>query len=103
MKRSPIGGRSSKGELPQRASHLLRSFRSLSADDREILVDLIPGIVDTVLHHLLWTAEQQSDLQLGIKTDHGIESLREISDGLPGELYTDEGWIARFSKEDRYL
>jgi hypothetical protein len=33
----------------------------------------------------------------------GIEELRDISDGLPGELYSDEGWISRFSEEDRFI
>jgi hypothetical protein len=33
----------------------------------------------------------------------GIEELRDISDGLPGELYSDEGWISRFSEEDRLI
>jgi len=94
-----IGG-SMKGESAEKLRQVLRP---LSDDDRKIVVQLIPGIVDTVLHHLLWTVEQQVDLQLGIKAEEGVESLRDISDGLPGELYTDEGWIARFSNEDRFL
>jgi hypothetical protein len=89
-----------KGESAEKLREILRP---LSDDDKKIVVQLIPGVVDTVLHHLLWTAEQQVDLQLGIQTAEGVESLRDISDGLPGELYTDEGWIARFSKEDRFL
>jgi len=86
------------------AEQVREILRPLSAEDKEIVTQIIPGIVDTVLHHLLWTVEQNADLQLGIRTDQGIESLREISDGLPGELYSDEGWIARFSKESpRFL
>jgi hypothetical protein len=89
-----------KGESAERVRELLRN---LSEADKNLLLQLIPGVVDTVLHHLLWTTEQESDLQVGIKIDDGIEDLRNISDGLPGELYTDEGWIAQYSKEDRFI
>lgn len=89
-----------KGESAERVRELLHN---LSEVDKELLFQIIPGVVDTVLHHFLWTTEQESDLQVGIKMEDRIEDLRDISDGLPGELYTDEGWIARYSKEDRFL
>ena len=78
-------------------------LRNVSEADKRLVLQLIPGVVDTVLHHLLWAAEQESDLHVGIKMKNGIEELRDISDGLPGELYTDEGWISRFSEEARFL
>jgi len=53
-----------------------------------------------VLHHLLWTFEQNEHIRIAVDLpDERVESLNAISDGLPGELYSDEGWIARFSKE----
>jgi hypothetical protein len=61
---------------------------------------LVPEIVDAVLHHLLWTFEQNEHIRIAMDlADEQVESLNAISDGLPGELYSDEGWIARFSKE----
>ena len=86
-----------EGDLAEKIREVLRN---VSETDKNVLLQLIPGVVDTVLHHLLWTTEQQSDLQVGIKIDDRIEELRNISDGLPGELYTDDGWIARYSRED---
>jgi len=92
------------GRMKGASAEKVREFLGrLSEADKKLFSQLIPGVVDTVLHHLLWTAEQESDLYVGVETDNGIENLREISDGLPGELYSDEGWIARFSKEDRFL
>ena len=78
-------------------------LRNVSEADKRLVLQLIPGVVDTVLHRLLWAAEQESELHVGIKMKNGIEELRDISDGLPGELYTDEGWISRFSEEARFL
>jgi hypothetical protein len=89
-----------KGASAEKVRQLLGS---LSEADKRLISHLIPGVVDTVLHHLLWTVEQETDLYVGVETDDGIENLRDISDGLPGELYSDEGWIARFSKEDRFI
>ncbi len=89
-----------KGESAEKVRALLRD---VSDTDKKLVLQLIPGVVDTVLHHLLWAAEQEADLQLGMKMKDGIEELRDISDGLPGELYSDEGWISRFSEEDRFI
>jgi hypothetical protein len=92
------------GRMKGASAEKVREFLGrLSEAEKKLFSQLIPGVVDTVLHHLLWTVEQESDLYVGVETDNGIENLREISDGLPGELYSDEGWIARFSKEDRFL
>ena len=65
-----------------------------------ILRRLIPLVVDTTLHHLLWTLEQEKSLNLSIGVEGDvIPSAREASDGLSGELYGTRGWIARFSTE----
>jgi hypothetical protein len=43
--------------------------------------------------------ENSEEFDLIKTSNSGNElSLREISDGLCGELYTEDGWIERFSK-----
>ena len=39
--------------------------------------------------------EDSDDFVLSIRDD----DVRDLSDGLAGELYTDDGWISRFSSE----
>ncbi len=69
----------------------------LSEDQIEFLRRLVPRIIDTTLHHLLWTLEQEESIDVAVKTQAGsVPSLREVSDGLTGELYS---WIPRFSRE----
>lgn len=69
----------------------------MSEDQLDCLRRLIPKVIDTTLHHLLWTLEQEESIDVAVKTPAGaVPSLREVSDGLAGELY---GWIPRFSKE----
>lgn len=67
---------------------------SLSSDDIEIVIWLIPEIVDVSLHNMLFMIEENDDIELLFEN----ENLKEISDGLAGELYTEDGWIDKFSK-----
>ena len=56
---------------------------------------LIPKITDLSLHNLLTMIEQNDDIKVMV----GENDIKEDSDGLEGELYTEDGWINRFSKE----
>lgn len=61
---------------------------------------MVPRVVDTVLHHLLWTLEQEQAINLSIEADGTVTpSIREVSDGLSGELYGERGWIVKFSQK----
>jgi ethanolamine ammonia-lyase large subunit len=74
-------------------------YNSLSDKEKELIKRLVPKIVDTTLHHLLWTLEQDESVELLINDGTKKENIAEISDGLTGELYTDGGWIYRFSNK----
>lgn len=81
-----------KGE---RAEHIRERTKCI---DRNVLASAIPEVVDSVLHHLLRWLEEEEDFQLvGHVGTVQSENIAEDSDGLSGELYTDEGWIAKFS------
>ena len=91
-----IGG-SMKGETSVKVREMLAPF---SEQQRNVVISLVPKVVDTVLHHLLWTLEQTNEVKIGVLAhNQEVASLKEVSDGLAGELYSDDGWIARFSKE----
>ena len=61
----------------------------------KIVEKIIPQIVDLSIHNLLCMIEEDPNVVLQIEN----ENLSEISDGLAGELYTEDGWIQRFSKQ----
>lgn len=89
------------GQLKGKTAQRIRPMISeLSGDQKEILLSLVPEIVDTVLHHLLVLLEQDEDINVEVAAEgERMSSLREASDGLAGELYTEDGWIARFSRQ----
>lgn len=60
---------------------------------------LVPIIVDDALDSFLFAIEQLDERMKIFVRD---ENILESSDGLCGELYTEAGWIALFSKERYY-
>jgi hypothetical protein len=86
-----------KGDLATKARQQLATF---SEAQRQVFLSMVPPVVDTVLHHLLWALDQQEQIRVSVTVaNQVIPSLKDISDGLAGELPTDQGWIARFSRE----
>jgi DNA repair protein RadC len=80
---------------------LLELHKKIYSDDisqTESFKLLTIKCVDTVLHNFLWMLEQHEELDLIVNKKNRVISLKSISDGLPGELPTDDGWIGRFSK-----
>lgn len=83
-----------KGVTAEQTRELLASF---DAEQIEVLRRFIPRIVDTALHHLLWTLDQEEWVDVAVRTDRGVvPSLREVSDGLAGDFHD---WVPRFSKQ----
>jgi len=59
---------------------------------------IVPAMVDSVLHNFLWMLEQTEELDLVVALDGDEIRASDESDGLAGELYGEDGWIARCSQ-----
>ncbi len=81
------------------AQLIQKKIAILNNEQIEILKWLIPEIVDFSLDSMLFMFEGHPDLQLVFQ---GVD-LKEVSDGLSGELYTEDGWIQKFSKYDELI
>lgn len=80
-----------KGESAER---LRPELSRLEPGDLALIERLVPMIVDTAMHHLLWALEQEESVDIAVKGEGAtVPSIREVSDGLAGELYD---WIRRF-------
>lgn len=88
-----------KGETAER---LRPELKRMTSADRSLLRRLVPRIVDTTLHHLLWTLEGNEDITVSVTADgENCPNIASESDGLAGEVYGPAGWIARFSKFEK--
>jgi hypothetical protein len=82
-----------------------RNLVSLTDEQRAIVrKEVIEGI-DGAIHHLLWLFEQHDAngfdvIFVGTADDPALEpvSVSDLSDGLGGEPYTEDGWIAKYSR-----
>ncbi|SDT15088.1 hypothetical protein SAMN05444162_3244 [Paenibacillaceae bacterium GAS479] len=69
-------------------------------DHQDRFVDISSQIVDTTLHYLLLAIEEEREINVSIKNEDGeLIEVKELSDGLPGELYSEEGWIIKYSEK----
>lgn len=81
------------------AELIKKNISILDKEQIEVLKWLIPEIVDFSLDSMLFMFEGHPDLQLVFR---GVD-LKEVSDGLSGELYTEDGWIQKFSEYDELI
>jgi hypothetical protein len=81
-----------------RAQQIRERVPVFGANQLEILHELIPPIVDTTLHRLLWSLEETRWVKISVETEAGlVPDQARVSDEFPGELYGDQGRIVRFS------
>jgi hypothetical protein len=85
-----------KGITAQQVKEKLTCF---SEEQKEVLNWLIPKITDTCLHNLLVMIEQSNKVKVSVNDGQTNIEVKQISDGLECELYTEDGWIKRFSNE----
>lgn len=70
-------------------------IKAMGEKEYQLIDKIIPRIVDLTMHNMLRMIEENESLEMMVEK----ESIDEISDGLAGELYTEDGWIQRFSKQ----
>jgi len=85
-----------KGLSAQQVRERIKGF---SEEQIETLKWIIPKIVDVGLHNFLVMIEEYENINVEVISNDKNGNIRELSDGLAGELYTEDGWIFRFSKE----
>ena len=80
---------------------LVRSRLRAGAITADELREIIESYVDRTLVNLFYAiqdAHLHDGLRLKIACDDGVHDLNEVSDGLAGELMTEEGWFATKSR-----
>jgi hypothetical protein len=83
----------------QQAIDQTNMLKQFSAEQLVVIRNMVVGSIDDTLHHFLWMLEQRDEeFNLLVAADDGRkENVTDISDGLSGEMYTADGWIAVYS------
>jgi hypothetical protein len=70
-----------------------------------IIDETVVSTVDAVIHHFLFMLEQhEAEIGVMVPSNDGSEKLNlaKLSDGLGGEMFSEDGWIAKYSSYDAY-
>lgn len=73
-------------------------LKSLSSEQQEKLFDGFEHIITGALHDLLFALQEENHFKNRIQLIVDGYDAVKISDGLHGEQFSDDGWVARFSK-----
>jgi hypothetical protein len=70
----------------------------LSDAQKGIVMQTVTQSIDAAIHDFLFAIQEKFDFDNDIQIFVDNQNIVELSDGVHGEAYTDEGWYARFSK-----
>lgn len=84
-----------KGETAIRVAKMIDK---ISDSEKEKFKELIPLIVNESIYNTLQMFEQNDNVILKVIQNNEEINLTQISDGLSGELFSDDGWIKKYSE-----
>ena len=70
----------------------------MSLEDKRILHDVVDDILTTAMHDLLFAFHEFHDSGKGPDITFDGKAVASMSDGLQGEIFSDDGWIKKYSK-----
>lgn len=76
---------------------LQRELRPLTPEQQDLVRRAVVSSLDTALHGFLFAIQEQTDLDGPIAITVRGENVAQMSDGLQGEPFGEDGWFARFS------
>jgi hypothetical protein len=76
---------------------LQRDLARLPLDQRTLVRRAVIDSLDVAIHDFLFALQEQSDTAGPIAVQVQGKDIAQLSDGLQGEPYGDDGWYARFS------
>lgn len=77
---------------------LQESLASLNDEQKEIVRRCVVNALGVGMHDLLFALQEAHDLEQGIDVVVDGSNIAECSDGLHGELYGDNGWLAKYGR-----
>jgi len=73
-------------------------LKSLDQEQRLLLRRAFVTSLDSAIHDFLFALQEQNDSDGRVAVLVDGSRIAEASDGLHGELFTEDGWFARYSK-----
>lgn len=94
------------GRMKSKSSiELSNEIKAFDENQIKVLKKVVFNSIDSVIYNVLNMLEQnEENMKLLISQDgNDGKNIVELSDGLSGELFTENGWIEKFSKYEQML
>jgi galactokinase/mevalonate kinase-like predicted kinase len=82
------------------SKNLHEKLKSLSENELSLIRQIAYKMVDLTIHNAMFFFEQDIDGWKISNPMKEVDDLANMSDGLAGELYTEDGWINLYSEYD---
>ncbi|MCL1992124.1 MAG: hypothetical protein FWG66_04170 [Spirochaetes bacterium] len=82
----------------ERAQKLYAKINALDDNAKGVIKEVIMEAIGQNTFNVLQFFEEEEEYIIGFNGEEGITDLKELSDGLAGELYSEDGWIEKYSK-----
>src|SRR5262249_5562246 len=76
---------------------LQKALASIPGEYKPIIRQAVISTIDNAIHDFLFNLQEQAGFENRIVLTVDGHNVVEISDGIHGEAYSEEGWYARFS------
>ncbi|MFB9077979.1 hypothetical protein ACFFLS_04835 [Flavobacterium procerum] len=92
-----------KGLLAQQSKapdlqELQNVLSTLTEVQKDAVIKTITETIDRAMHDFLFALQEQADFDNEIQILVDEQNVVELSDGIHGEAYSDDGWIAKHSQ-----
>ena len=77
------------------AENVRERIANYDEQQKEDILWIVSKTVDQCLYNMLFLVEEHKEIELLYDT----ENIVEESDGLSGELFTEDGWIEKYSQK----
>jgi len=82
----------------KKVQELQSQLSKFSREDKKVLANLVDNMLTATMHDLLSAIQENNNLDNTVKVIVDGQNITDVSDGLQGEIFGDDGWIERFSR-----
>jgi len=80
---------------------LQTDLQSFTDKQKNIVRQVVVRVIDRAIHDFLFAVSEQVDFDNDIQIKVDKKNIVDISDGLAGEIYGEDGWFTKFSKYEK--
>jgi len=77
---------------------LIKDLNNIDQKQKEVFRRVLINSIDCGIHGFLFKVQEEHELDGDIKVVVNEVNIAEVSDGLHGELFTEDGWINKYSQ-----